>query len=100
MNEKFEPLAAFQIIMTLIFALIIAVIFIDIEKLKQDKTELKNDLNYAQAKIRIMESVDDKIYKHLERLGNNDLMIQSWIEEIQCMLWDCRNEWREENAYD
>ena len=100
MNKKFEPLATFQIIMTLIFALIIAVILIDIEKLQQDNTALKNDLNYAQAKIRIMESVDEKIYKHLERLGNNDLMIQSWIEEVQCMLWDCRNEWREENAYD
>lgn len=100
MNKEFERLAIIQIIITgLLFALILVVIT-DTEKLKQDNTALKNDLNYAQAKIRIMESVDDKIYKHLETLGDNDLMIQSWIEEIQCMLWDCRNEWREENAYD
>ena len=100
MNKEFERLAIFQIIMTLIFALIIAVIFKDIENLQHDNTELKNDLNDAQAKIKIMESIDDKIYQHLETLGDNALMIQSWIEEIQCMLMDCREEWGKDNAYD
>lgn len=100
MKKEFERLAILQIIMTLIFALILAVIFTDIENLQHDNTELKNDLNYAQAKIKIMESIDDKIYEHLETLGDNDLMIQSWIQEIQCMLMDCRKEWEKENAYD
>lgn len=97
MKKLVNTLALFQVVMTLVVALILAVIFIDIENLQTENITLKNDLNHAQAKIKIMDELDDKIYKHIETLGSNDLMLQSWIEEINCMLYDCRQEWSTQN---
>lgn len=97
MKKLVNTIALFQVVMTLVVALILVVIFIDIESLQVENLTLKNDLNYAQAKIKIMEETDGKIYKHIETLGGNDLMLQSWIEEINCYLYDCRYEWSEQD---
>jgi len=72
---------------------IFVLVWVEINNLERENLELKNDLNFLESKVRIMEEVDDKIYVHLETLGGNDLMLQSWIEEINCYLYECRYEW-------
>lgn len=89
MKEKDDNHAAILIPMLLIFMFV----WLEINSLKVENLELKNDLNSLQAKVKIMDEVDDKIYTHIETLGNNDLMIESWIEEINCYLQQCRYEW-------
>jgi len=83
--------------MTLIIAVMFASLFTDIENLQTENITLKNDLNDAQAKIKMLEVIDDKLYAHVDTLGGNDLMLQSWIEEINCYLYDCRQEWSEQD---
>lgn len=92
--KRLERLAALQIILTVILTLGLIITTATIQNLKHDSTELRNELNQANAKISSLEAIDKKVYEHLDTLGGNDLAIQSWIEEIQCMLMDCRNEWR------
>lgn len=89
MKQKDDNFAAILIPMLLIFMFV----WLEINSLKVENLELKNDLNILQAKVKIMDEVDDKIYTHIETLGNNDLMIESWIEEINCYLQQCRYEW-------
>lgn len=93
MNKLTKQVAVFQIIMTLIIAMIFASVLTDIENLQNENITLKNDLNDAHAKIKMLEVIDDKLYAHVDTLGDNDLMLQSWIEEINCMLYDCNKEW-------
>lgn len=91
--KRLERLATLQIIITVILTLGLIIGTVTIQHLKHDSTALRNELNQANAKISSLEVIDKKVYEHLDTLGGNDLAIQSWIEEIQCMLMDCRNEW-------
>lgn len=92
--KRLERLATLQIIITVILTIGLIIGTVTIQHLKHDSTALRNELNQANAKISSLEVIDKKVYEHLDTLGGNDLAIQSWIEEIQCMLMDCRNEWR------
>ena len=93
MEKKLERIATLLIAVIMICFVALTFILSDISYLKEENLELKNDLNSLQAKVKIMDVVDDKIYTHIETLGNNDLMIESWIEEINCYLQQCRYEW-------
>lgn len=92
--KRLERLATLQIILTVILTLGLIIGTVTIQHLKHDSTALRNELNQSNAKISSLEVIDKKVYEHLDTLGGNDLAIQSWIEEIQCMIMDCRNEWR------
>ena len=93
--KRLERLAALQIILTAILILGLIISTATIQNLKHDSTALRNELDQANAKISSLEVIDKKVYEHLDTLGGNDLALQSWIDEIQCMLMDCRNEWRD-----
>ncbi len=93
MEKEINRIKAALLLIMLIFNICSFIVIFEIGDLKKENTSLKNDLNVLEAKIKIMDVVDDKIYTHIETLGNNDLMIQSWIEEINCYLYECRQEW-------
>ena len=94
MTKRLERLAILQFIMKSILLLLIGFMITTMMNLKHDSTELRNELDQVNAKISTLEAIDKKVYEHLDTLGGNDLALQSWIDEIQCMLMDCRNEWR------
>ena len=95
MKKLVTTIVWFQVVMTLVAALVLVVIFVKIEDIQTENITLKNDLNDVQAKIRIMEEIDNKLYAHVDTLGGNDLMLQSWLDEVRCMIMDCNQEWNE-----
>lgn len=98
MEKKLERIATLLIVVTMICFVAFTTVFIYFNSLQKENLELKNDLNFLESKVKIMEEVDEKIYVHLETLGGNDLMLQSWIEEINCYLYECRYEWSKQDG--
>lgn len=91
-NKQIIKIAILQAFMIIIMVLMFISVFIDIENMQQENTFIKNELNHIQSKIRILEVIDEKLYVHVDTLGSNDLMIKSWIEEINCYLYSCSQE--------